>query len=393
MHCVVNGRREQSRAACARARAAGREAPGRRRRPNPPRLSAALVRLLVFAGLCVTGSALLVLLGAGSAAATPATSSPRVHVPAGHAPGGPAAHPGRRGAGLLDGVGHLTNAVLRTAAGPAHTPDRRRPAGHHSSDADGGVAPSLVDSVLTEKGPSAKSPAPPAAHLPRSGPHHAAGDGVAHTSVTGSTAADRAVACLAAAVHPVTAIVTQVAAPVRPVVTALTAPLVPVVGKAVTPLRPVTAPAGHLLTSTGLVPVPGGAARPPASGGHPRHHVGAGGVASVSGVHRFLEGTRPAHVAAGGIAGTTASGAGASSHAAGGPADQPAPFWPLGVTLPAAGGGGSANTMNSGTGGNAAAGHAERAGAASWPRVIGIVHSSDDVAAQPDATRPQVSPD
>lgn len=101
---------------------------------------------------------------------------------------------------------------------------------------------------------------------------------------------------------------------------------------------------------------------------------------------------RTARVVAGSIAGTAASGTTAAGHSDG-PADQPAPFWPVGVTLPAAGGSGSSNTMNSGAGGNATAGHAERVGAAPWPRVIGTAHSSDDFVRQLDAAKPQVSPD
>lgn len=180
---------------------------------------------------------------------------------------------------------------------------------------------------------------------------------------------------VAAAAHPVTAIVTRI-----------TAPSVSFVGNVVTSLHPVTAPAGHLLTSTGLVPARGDAGRPPVAGDHDPHHGAArGAVASVPGTHRIAG-------IAGGIVGTHASGAAASGHSAG-PAGQRAPFRPVGVTLPATGGSASSNTMDSGAGGNATAGHAERVGAAPWPRVIGLAHSSDDIAAQLDAAKPQVSPD
>lgn len=288
---------------------------------------------------------------------------------------------------------------MHPAAGPARAKHHARPAPHDTARDDTGrddsdVVPSLVDSVLTGKDPNAESPKRPAAHHPRSGGHEGADDGIGDTAVSGITTADRAVASIADVVHPVTTIVHQVAAPVRPLTSSLTAPLVPVVGTIVTPLRPVTDPAGHLLTSTGLVPLPAGSARPPVPGGasHQHHPTGAGGVAPVPAGHRMPVAVHPAGVVVGAITTPTASGK-ATAVTGDAPADQPTPFWPVGVTLPAAGGVGSSSTMNPGAGGSAAAGHAERIAASPRPRVIGIAYTSDDLARQRDGGKPQVSPD
>lgn len=272
-----------------------------------PDTAVALARLLLFAGLCLVGSAVLVLLGGGSATAAP-TTSPHVHL-----------HPGRSGhrmGGLLGRVGRLARSAPR--------PGTR----------------------------AAGSPKSPASHRPRPEPHLGAHDGL-----TGS--ADRAAASVDKVVQPVA-------------------------GKVATPLRPVTATAGDLLTSIGLVPVPGGPGQPPAPGpGSHRHHA----VAPVASGHGPGRGVHAGHVV--GAIATTRTAASASGAGSGhrDPRDQPAPSWPAGV----AGGVGSGDTVRSGR--NAPAGRAERVGAALEHRLVGRSRPSDDLPRQLDAVKPQVSPD
>lgn len=386
---VAGRHRSMPQAAAARVRPAGPVALWRRRRPTPPRVLATLTRLLLFAGLCVTGSALLALLGAGSASAAPAT------------PGKPAAHSDGTAhtAGILDGVGHLTKSVLDPASGPARAADHRPAATRHhagsgdaAEGADAGVVPSLVHAVLTGHGPDAHA-TEPAASRPRPRSRGGSGDGIGETAVSGVTAADRAVASVARTIEPVTATVDQAVAPVRPVTAALTAPLAPVVGEVVTPLQPITRPAGHLLTATGLVPVHGASSHPgPGNAAHHQHDATAVAVTFPSPGLRMFGAAAAAPITAAGIGGAGVAPGAKAARDGDVPADQPAPLWPLGVTLPAAGTT-SSNSMSSGAGGNVAAGHAERVGATPWPRVIGITSSSDDIARQLDAGKPQVSPD
>lgn len=388
---VVIGRRATTRDACARARSAGHRLLDRRRRPAPPRPPAVLVRLLLLAGLCVAGSALLGLLGDVSASATPTVAShARSH--ADRAPGGPAAQ--TRGSdghatGLVDGVGRLASSALGRGAAREHGPDQAPASGHRSRRGDA-VINGLVDSVLTGKARDAEPPKVPASHRPRDGRHGRADDGIGRSAGTRLTAADRAVASVARSVHPVTTIVTEVAAPVRSAAAALTAPLVPILGDVVTPLRPVAAPAGHLVTSTGLVPVPGGFGHPPGTGAGSHHRNAAGGVAFVRAGHRFAGFLQTVRVVLGGSGATAASQRTTAGHREA-PVEQPTPFWPLG-SAPMAGGG-SSDTMNAGPGGNAVAGHAERVGATPWPDVVGIARSSDHVVRQLEAAKPPVSPD